>query len=143
MSMTTLERFTALVEAWGADPARWPAAERPAALALLETSTAARAVVEREKRLDLALDLTPPAAPPPAALARRLAGLAADPRSLWTDLLALFGGWRPAAAALALCIAAGVVLGTAVPTAQEAETQVVYEAALPDYAQLTTSYLDH
>lgn len=143
MSMTTLERFTALVEARGGDPARWPAAERPAALALLETSAAAQAVVEREKRLDLALDLAPPVAPPPAALARRLAGLAADPRSLWTDLLALFGGWRPAVAALALCIAAGVVLGTAVPTPQEAETQVVYEAALPDYAQLTASYLDH
>ncbi len=42
-----LGRFSAILEAYGADPARWPAAEREDALALTKSSVpAARALVE-------------------------------------------------------------------------------------------------
>lgn len=36
MSDMTLERFTAILDAYGADPARWPGGERAAAIAFAE-----------------------------------------------------------------------------------------------------------
>jgi len=50
-----LWRFRRLIEAYGADPARWPPPERAAALALLATSAQARAALEDVRRLDALL----------------------------------------------------------------------------------------
>jgi hypothetical protein len=56
-----LERFAAILDTYGALPARWPAIERPAALALLRLSEEARALRIQAGRLDLVLDkLRPP-----------------------------------------------------------------------------------
>jgi hypothetical protein len=66
-----LERFEAILDTYGALPARWPAIERPAALALLRQSEEARALRIRAGRLDIVLDqLRPPL--PSADLRNRL-----------------------------------------------------------------------
>ena len=49
-------RFTALLEAYGADPERWPATERNAALAYSRRSAEAAATLERAANLDTLLD---------------------------------------------------------------------------------------
>ena len=49
MNETRLKR---LIEAYGAEPERWPAGDRAAALALLDTSAEARALVAEARRLD-------------------------------------------------------------------------------------------
>ncbi|MGB5949740.1 MAG: hypothetical protein WBG82_10510 [Parvibaculum sp.] len=73
----TIGRLTELLAAYGADPKRWPADERPAAEAMLAASADARALAERERELDLMLDAAPDAEVP-AALIERL--VAARPR---------------------------------------------------------------
>jgi hypothetical protein len=101
-----LARFAALVEAYGAEPSRWPADRRAWAEQFLARSDAARAIAAEAAALDAALDRAP-LAPPPAALIGRV--LAAAPRagararsaSWW-----LGGFWRPAAG-----LAAAAVLG--------------------------------
>lgn len=67
-----MRRLEVLLDAYGADPARWPAAERAAALALLATDPAARAWLEQARRLDRALDALPPAPAPAGDLAARI-----------------------------------------------------------------------
>lgn len=52
----TPDRFATLVDAYGASPDRWPAAERPAALAYLNATQAAQALVAEAARLDALLD---------------------------------------------------------------------------------------
>ncbi len=54
--MITLARLAELLEAYGADPARWPAEEREAALALLALSPEARRRRDEAARLDALLD---------------------------------------------------------------------------------------
>lgn len=55
----TLDRLRTLLDAYGADPARWPAAERAPALELLARSPEARADRVAAARLDDALDAVP------------------------------------------------------------------------------------
>lgn len=50
-----IKDFARLLDTHGADPSRWPAAERPAARAMLETSAEARQLRDRAARLDGAL----------------------------------------------------------------------------------------
>lgn len=111
----TLPRFTALVDAYGAEASRWPERERDAALALLAASPEARALREAAAHLDARLAL-PVAAPPPglrAGVLRAIAaptageGLAELLRALWRGM----GGWRVAAPAFAASLALGVALG--------------------------------
>lgn len=116
-----LARLGRLLEAYGADPEAWPAAERDAALALLARSAEARALRERAARLDRLLDQAPALEPSPELMARVLAAAnqAAPPwrRRLgaWTFALWPFGPvWRPATA-LALAALFGVALGTVAP----------------------------
>jgi hypothetical protein len=54
--MVTLQRLDELLAAYGSDPANWPAAERPAAQALLARSPEIGARLDAERRLDAALD---------------------------------------------------------------------------------------
>lgn len=58
LSMTQ-RRFHDLLDAYGADPARWPVEERASALALVAISAEAHAVQEEAAQLDQLLDLSP------------------------------------------------------------------------------------
>lgn len=120
-----LARLGRILEAYGADPEAWPAAERDAALALLARSAEARALRERAARLDRLLDQlldrAPALEPSPELKARVLAAAnqAAPPwrqrLSAWSFALWPFGPvWRPATA-LALAALFGVTLGTVAP----------------------------
>lgn len=97
------ERFDALIAAYGAEPSRWPAAEREAATAYLGRRPDA---LGAEQALDEALDAWRPA-PASAALRERI--LAAAPRPAptrwsWRQV------WLPGAGLAAAC-AAGAVVG--------------------------------
>lgn len=91
------ERLAEILEAYGADPKRWPADERAAAEALLAAGAGAEALAEA-RALDAAL-ATDDAGAPSELLMRRLQRAA--PRAV---------SWR-AAAALAACAVLGLVLG--------------------------------
>lgn len=114
----TLDRLRAIVEAYGADPARWPAAERAAGEALLAGSPSARTMVAEAARIDAALDSVPALSPTPAI---RSAILAAAPRPAalsfvarlregWRELFGELGGWQPAGV-LAAALVLGIVSG--------------------------------
>ena len=76
-----LQRLETLLDAYGADPARWPAAERAAALALLAIDPAAQAWLEKARQLDRALDRLPPAPAPAGDLAARIRAAARQQRA--------------------------------------------------------------
>jgi len=105
-----LARLGAILDAYGADPRRWPPAERDGAEALLAISQEARALQAEAASLDTLLDL--PAAPAPSP-ALRAAILAGARRTGWRGWLAEFWplgpAWQPASA-----FAAAIVLGIAV-----------------------------
>ena len=114
MSAMNHARFSELLDAYGADLKRWPAAERGPAQALLEASPEATTLRQQAALLDDALDQYT-LAPPAAALRQSLlrAALLPRPRSwreslaeLWRDL----GGWRLAAPAFAASLALGALL---------------------------------
>jgi hypothetical protein len=94
----TLERLAKMLDAYGGDPDRWPAAERAAALDLAGRSGEARTLVRRAARLDEILDTLPPAAPPSAALRARVVASVPTARR------------RPAWASVAAPLAAAAVL---------------------------------
>lgn len=69
-----MARFEAILDAYGADPARWPEAERDAALELMRREPeGAQAALAAARALDAALDAAPDAAPSEALRARVLA----------------------------------------------------------------------
>lgn len=113
-------RFRALVEAYGGDPARWPAAEREAALGLMQSSSAARAAAEEARQLDVKLGAARAVQVPDALTNRLLADFARASRR-WTARTfvtsladAVWPGaplWQPAVAfGLALAIGVGVAV---------------------------------
>lgn len=115
----TRERFKLLVEAYGADPNRWPEAEREAALKFAASDAEARVKLEQERAFDRAIDLadTAPAAPELQAkiFATFLARKSATARSLaWlTAWMPQRPQWIPLAAfatSLLLGIGAGAVI---------------------------------
>jgi len=61
----SLERFSALADAYGADLRRWPEADRAAAQALAQESAPARALLAEADALDAVLDLSRVASPSP------------------------------------------------------------------------------
>lgn len=101
----TLARFEALLDAYGAEPRRWPADRRAAAEALLARSPEARALQAAARRLDALLDAAP-AAPAPAHLVGRVIAAAPRPR-------ARRGGWLAAWLKPAAGIVAAALLGLA------------------------------
>lgn len=131
----TAERFLALVEAWGANPRRWPAAERADAEAFAAAHPAqARAALAEADAIDALLQASPTPAPSMALRDRVLASAAAAglqaPRTgrRWFDRLglALGAGWAAAACA---GVAAGVMLGTHLTADAEADA-VLYQSSL-------------
>lgn len=108
MTMTA-ERFQAIVAAYGAEPRRWPDAERDAALAFLAAESRAQAWLDAERGLDAMLDLLaePDVAARPHAdtLHKRvMAGIAAPAR--WPSRTARVM-W--ASLGLAACLAGGML----------------------------------
>lgn len=118
----TLDRLTELLGAYGAASARWPAAERADALALIESSPEAQALVAEAMALDDALAASPVVPVSPALRARILLDaeclLAAAPKPVahapgWRGWIAqIWPGpvWQPATA-FALSIALGGIMG--------------------------------
>jgi hypothetical protein len=104
----TLERLRHLLEAYGADPERWPAEEREAALGLLAVSPEAQAARVEAARLDALLGLASAAEPSPDLSARILAALPEDRRPARARRARIVR--RVAAALVPLAAAAALVL---------------------------------
>jgi len=72
----TLERLNEILDAYGADPERWPAEERQRALAFLTRSAEARARLDAAAHLDHVLDALPAPPPPSLDLESRITAMA-------------------------------------------------------------------
>ena len=132
------ERFQAIVEAYGADPARWPEAERDAALVHADQAgEAAQAVLAEARALDLGLAAHAAPLPDAAAFARALKGaeaaMAPAPRG-WQLRLPGFGPGRVRlASGLMAAACAGVMFGVTLTDRLTADVQavaVLYQATL-------------
>lgn len=98
------ERFAALLDAYGAEPRRWPEGERQAALEYLMASRGARRLRDDAAALDGLLDAVPPARPS-AGLRERVLANAPARRGGHTRLVA-----GALAASLLLGFVAGATL---------------------------------
>lgn len=144
------QRFARLLACYGADPARWPDAERAAAQTFLDNNVSARAMLSEAMALDHWLQS--PASQPPAfaglearllqrklpsvtrgALERLLAWLLPAP-GLELRLL-----WRPVAVAC-LPLVLGLLVGFQIELAPEIYTgtleEELYLISLSDYAEI-------
>jgi hypothetical protein len=138
------ERFAVLIGAYGANPARWPAAERDAAERLLRSSTSAQALAAEARRLDQSLVPTGPE-PVPASLEHKLLAdfarvsqrpslqrvLRGAAEFVWPGAPA----WQPAfALALALAVGLGIAALTPLeePHADSASVGVFALDGTPD-----------
>ena len=114
--MIAIDRLRSLIDAYGAEPARWPADERAAALLLLANSAEARAYAHEAEALDAMLNrvpLRPTVTVDPATLAAQITRAPKHrpaARTSWS-LRPVFGfGW-PNVAALAAAAVVGFVVG--------------------------------
>jgi hypothetical protein len=131
-----LADFMRLVDAYGADPERWPPERRAAALALAESDASADAALRQARALDERLDAAPGQAPS-LALRTAVAGAALGagrrrPVPSRSRPAAPVGSrmqarWA-AAAALAIACAAGAVTGVAAATRQVQPAHVTVAA---------------
>ena len=128
----TKDRVLALVDAYGGDPARWPAAEREAAVALLSGDRDLARAADEARRLDVTLDTLPMPRPNPS-LRVALKEIPERRGSLFELIAGWFGVWQPAAG-----LAAAAVLGIAIgafnpelplPGLETAASPVVAEAS--------------
>ena len=113
------DRFLEIVEAYGAEPRRWPAHERAAALAYREADSEAAAVFTQAAALDAVLDESRPIAPS-AALRGRVAAGAPRPRRAPPRL----GWWAPGAGLVAAGVA-GLMFGAALLAPPEPQTETL------------------
>jgi hypothetical protein len=133
--MMDLQRFTALCEAYGGDPARWPEAERAEAMALAGTDPPAALALTAARTLDATLDESRPAAPSPA-LRRRVLASAPAPRST----LRLRLDWSLKAglgAGLAAAGMAGVLVGSTLTAPEREPASAAAIAALDASPEVT------
>ena len=111
----TLKRFRRILDAYGADPARWPEEEIDAIRALLSSSEDARRMVAEAGRVDRLLDqwdMPLPSGLDPADMAARASAQPQMPDDPADDPV----GWRitlgwPNVAGLAAAAAAGFLVG--------------------------------
>lgn len=127
----TEDRVRALIDAYGADPNRWPKGERDLALSHIANDPALRAALDETRVLDTMLDA---ASVPEPSLALRVALNEIPDRQRGTDWFAWLGiftaPWQPAAG-----LAAAGILGLWVGVTQPniptpfspADTQLVAE----------------
>lgn len=123
-----LDRFLELVEAYGAEPERWPEGERAGALALLATSPEARAACREAAALDGLLDELRGFRPSTVLTARVLAAAPAKPAKPGSVLSAVLRSlwparpiWQPAGG-LAAAALLGLAVGLSEPTADGGAT---------------------
>ncbi len=90
--MTGMDRLRELLEAYGAEPGRWPARERAAALTLLAENEDARRLQRQAAAIDGLLDRATPIAPPIIDAELLVASVTATPQKT-ADVVTL----RPAA----------------------------------------------
>lgn len=129
----TPERVSAIIEAYGASPARWPAAERDDALALIAEQPERFATAQAaEAELDALLGSG--SMQPSDLLERRIMRALPEPRSTGWN-------WRaPAAAAAAVLLAVSVGVGSGVFTpVEEPSIEELYADALYSYGMDWTS----
>lgn len=127
------ERLKTLIDCYGAEPRRWPEAERAAA-ERLAASTAGQALLAQARALDSALDAAPRLAPSRAQIDRAVGAALTqglNPRTIrrwgWGGLAWLAGaGWAAAACA---GVVAGVGLNDRL-TADLRADAVLYQASL-------------
>lgn len=141
---TTLDRLRAVLDAYGAEPARWPASERDALASLVAASAEARRLQADAARLDSVLDALPAAMPAPGledrilAAARsatttpRVASLEAA-RAQRDASTRRRGGWLAAALPLAAAaaLAAWLVTGSGNPPAVQVAAVPVADPDAP------------
>ena len=106
-----IDRFKVLLDGYGADPARWPAAERAAAEAFARTSPEAASLIAAARALDRALECMPTAAPALDPVAVAAAASAAPQRRARQPRRSGFGFAWPNFAGLAAAMAVGFVVG--------------------------------
>lgn len=144
----SMARLRAILDAYGAEPRRWPAAERAGAEALIAASAEARALRDEAAALD---DVLASAVAPAPSSALRAAVLQAAPRpqaasgftenlrGLWQSLLSTLGGelggWRPAGATLGVALLLGIATGGTIGM-QPDDTTTVAAAEELDLLQL-------
>jgi len=147
-STMSLERLRALLDAYGANPDRWPPGERMAALALLEQSPQAQRWRNASASVDALLDHAPgfevsttlidrilAAAPTPVPSANRTPPPCRHTtRRVWA--------WRTLAAALPLAAAAAVVLWVWTKPSQTPERANVTLAEMETFDVPTDALLD-
>ena len=150
VSAVSARRVRALLLAYGADPARWPPAERVAAQRVLEQWPELQALAEREATLDAVLDedrVAGDVVMDEAALLRCLPA----PQSTVPLRMVVVGspgrphsdaGWRWAAPALAAAISLGIGMGWWLPqTADSTVTVAVNDVEdVIEYAQIDAEY---
>lgn len=107
------ERLAALAEAYGADPARWPAAERETAQTLAKDDGAFRRSLEEADRIDRLLDASPP--PPAASAALTGLILAKAPQPRGARIRLAFGAVLRPVTGLAVAAMLGVLVGALAP----------------------------
>ena len=105
----SLARFETLLDAYGAEPRRWPADRRAEAEALLRGSPEARALRDAAARLDAMLDAAP-IPPAPGDLVGRVLAAAPKPRTSRGLSHWIAGFWKPVMG-LACAGILGVALG--------------------------------
>jgi len=109
-----IERFKVLVEAYGADPARWPEAERVAALLFAEESEEAREALAQAAMFDRVLDAAE-TQPSTRALEDRILATFSERKTV-PVVMTIWGGLRwVQAGALAFSLALGLAVGAALP----------------------------
>lgn len=125
------ERFEILTSAYGADVRRWPAAERPAALAFVEADRQrADRILFEARQVDAALDASPAPQVDPA-LRDAILAAAPRPRPARAPFLDL-GRWAVAGAALACACVVGVMAGASAVQRVTADAQA--DALIADVA---------
>ena len=112
------ERFEQVLEAYGADPRRWPETERAAALAYRDAHASEEtAALAEASEIDALLEVARETQAPSDLVTARI--LKAAPKRTHAGI-----GWRPIAA-LAACAVFGVVMGfsagSLAPSADAAE----------------------
>jgi hypothetical protein len=109
----TLERLREILDAYGARPERWPAAERDSASALIAASTEAAKMRDGARRLDALLDEAPMhrVSLDTARIVAGVAAMSGNVRRFPQHRRAAFSGLWPSFAGLAAAAAAGFVVG--------------------------------
>lgn len=133
-----IERFEILLDAYGADPARWPPAERSLAESFARATPKAAALIAAARLLDQELDRVPAAAPDLDAVAvAARASAALQRRSLRPRGGGLgFGLAWPNFAGLGAAIVVGFVVGW---TGIVSSLDTASASAITDAAPISTT----